>query len=774
MKALISKFRRSFQFLTFRWKAVLSIVPIILLISGVYTYEAIHTEKTILRKQIIKTGETIAGITARSAELPIISGNQELLKRAATEVKNIPDVSFIAFYDIKFAALMQIGSASGRSIPHTVSADNPMTLIEQQDAFEFIVPVFTIKAGEDYDMFDDTEGTKHAQEHIGWAQIGLSKEVLKKAESDIIRNGIVLAILFSAAGVILVYLFITLATRPLQILFNAIKEIREGEYPAITVIKSRDEFGRLSAEFNKMIGVIKEREDRIVISEKRIKSLFERVEHAIFRLDRDGNIIEANKKFDELCGRPHKFSTLFFEDRNTFTIQKATGGELKNIEEKIRGTEDRTLNVIISIYPDFDKNNDLTGFDGYFVDISEKKRLKETLRQTQKLESIGMLAGGIAHDFNNILSAILGYSELALMSLPKNSPVRDYLKVIIEAEGRAAALTSQILAFSRKQTLEMKPVNMNILLENLSKMLQRIIGEDIQFLLRTDECVPIVLADAGQIEQVITNLAVNARDAMPDGGSLIVENSVKYVDEACIEQRGIKPGKYIVTCVSDTGVGMEKGTMEKIFEPFFTTKALGKGTGLGLATVYGIIKQHNGHISVYSEPDEGTTFRIYLPALGEEQEEKQEEAETHLMKKGAGTILVVDDELLIQKMIAELLGALGYTIISATGGNEALTLSRSYAGKIDLILTDVVMKDMNGKVLVQKIQEHRGEIAVIYMSGYTHKIIAHHGVLDKGIHFLEKPINLPKLAEMIQGLTGTAGPAADGGLKPRGVDPDIG
>ncbi|VAW41626.1 sensory box histidine kinase/response regulator, partial [hydrothermal vent metagenome] len=367
-------------------------------------------------------------------------------------------------------------------------------------------------------------------------------------------------------------------------------------------------------------------------------------------------------------------------------------------------------------------------------------QIESHLRQSQKMEAMGNLASGIAHDFNNILSTILGYSQIIGMKLPANDPIRKMAEEIHHAGIKASNLTKQLLAFSRKQVTEMKVTSLNIIIEDMAKMLGRLISEDISLEIFPAKEIGNIMADTGQIEQIIMNLVVNARDAMPAGGHLIIETGEIFLDEKYAEtHENVAPGSYVMLTVTDTGKGVPKAIREKIFEPFFTTKELGKGTGLGLFTVFGIVKQHKGHIYVYSEPDQGTTFKIYLPVV-EGPIDEIASSRKRKMPGGAETILVVDDDPSIRKLIVDTLEPLGYRLIEAGCGREALDRCRATKEKIDLVLTDVIMPGMNGLKLIETIKIDRPEIKAILMSGYTDNVVTHHGVLKPGIIFMNKPL----------------------------------
>ncbi len=413
--------------------------------------------------------------------------------------------------------------------------------------------------------------------------------------------------------------------------------------------------------------------------------------------------------------------------------------------------------VEVKALPRFDKQHRTIGLIHIVRDITDRKRAEEEQRnlqaqflQAQKIESIGLLAGGVAHDFNNILSTILGYSELSLMNLPDGHPARQNLLIIREAGEKAAALTHQLLAFSRKQVLEMKAINLNTIVEKMVKMLGRVIGEDVVLHLNTKSPTRNIMADLGQIEQVLMNLAVNARDAMPAGGRLIIETSdIELYGEYVKKHEIVKPGPYVMLAVSDTGEGMSKNVMDRIFDPFFTTKEVGRGTGLGLATVYGIVKQHNGYIFVYSEPGKGTTFKIYLPATHEKSRGTQTAA-SGTMSRGTETVLVADDEPDIRNLVLDVLRPLGYHVLIAASGEEALSASDALRGPVDLLLTDVVMPGMDGKKLADELCSRRPDVKVIFMSGYTDDAIAHHGILDSGVILIQKPLTPGVLARKIR------------------------
>ncbi len=384
-------------------------------------------------------------------------------------------------------------------------------------------------------------------------------------------------------------------------------------------------------------------------------------------------------------------------------------------------------------------------------DSTARKQMEERLLQAQKMEMVGRLAGGIAHDFNNILTAITGYATFALESLPPGDPVRDDVQQVLNSAHRAANLTRQLLAFSRRQMIEQRTINLNDLILNLDKMLRRLIGEDVELVVIPGEGLAQVKADPGQIEQVIVNLAVNARDAMPHGGKLVIETANVSLDEKFVRQHpGAEMGNYVKLAITDTGVGMSDEVKAHLFEPFFTTKEPGKGTGLGLATVYGIVKQHGGNIYAYSEQGRGTTFTIYLPAVEAEAERLPRRDEAGFVPRGTETVLVVEDEVMVRAIVTRTLAEQGYRVLEAADGNEALRLAREYAGEIHLLLTDVVMPQMGGRELRDRFALMRPRAKTLFVSGYTDNAIAHRGILEPGIAFLQKPFTAAALARKVR------------------------
>ena len=387
---------------------------------------------------------------------------------------------------------------------------------------------------------------------------------------------------------------------------------------------------------------------------------------------------------------------------------------------------------------------------GAVRDITERKRLEEQLRQAQKMEAVGRLAGGVAHDFNNVLTAIFGYADLMAEEVPPSSAARQDLDEIRKAAQRATALTGQLLAFSRQQVLAPVVLSMNDLVGDVDKMLRRLLGEDVDLRVSLASNAGNVRADPGQLQQVIMNLVVNARDAMPTGGKLLIETADAELTEQYAElHQPVIPGQYVMLAVSDTGVGMDAQTRARIFEPFFTTKEKSKGTGLGLSTVYGIVKQSGGYIWVYSEAGHGTTFKVYLPRV-DAPVEPQAPAREAVTVTGTETILVAEDDETLRPLAKGLLEKLGYTVLEAENAEQALGVAGAHAGPIHLLVADVVMPGASGRELARRLAQSRPETRVLYVSGYTDDAIVHHGMLEPGLNFLQKPFTPAALARKVR------------------------
>lgn len=426
------------------------------------------------------------------------------------------------------------------------------------------------------------------------------------------------------------------------------------------------------------------------------------------------------------------------------------GMELSALEHRIIHKDGRICWIRNTPVPRHNQEGSLIAFDGIITDITNLKNLESQLLQSQKMEAIGQLAGGIAHDFNNILTAIIGFSTLIEMNMKKDDPQRANLSSVLAAADRAADLTRSLLTFSRKQIIDPQTIDLNQIIRKIDTFLKRIIGEDIELNTIFRQDVIAVKADSGQIEQVLMNLANNARDAMPDGGLLSLETGTVEVDDEYIKAHGYgDPGRYAFISVTDSGKGMDESTCKKVFEPFFTTKEVGKGTGLGLSIVFGIVKQHNGFINVYSDPGRGATFKILLPLIQSAVMEKHTYNEESL-EKGAATILVADDDAALRELVEKVLTMFGYTVIMAVDGSDAVARFRANRDRIDLVILDIIMPKMNGKEAFDEMRTINPAVKGMFISGYTSDIIQKRGLLEQGLEFVPKPLNLKHLLTKVR------------------------
>jgi PAS domain S-box-containing protein len=495
-------------------------------------------------------------------------------------------------------------------------------------------------------------------------------------------------------------------------------------------------------------------------SEVNFRSLVTNAPYGICRCDSTGILLSANPALVSMLGYSsaselvdRHLANLYADPQQWFIV----ADHFRNAQ-RVQGVladwarkDENIITVRLSGRTIRDEDR-TTYFELFAEDVTENRALEQQLRQAQKMEAVGRLAGGIAHDFNNLLMVISGYCEFLLERIGNDPAVRGPAQEIARASSRATGLTRQLLAFSRKQMLMPKVLDLNAVVNENLKMLTRVIGEDIDLVMVPESNLGRVKADPGQIEQVIMNLAVNARDAMPHGGKLTIETANVSPDETSVRLHApVTPGEYVLLSISDTGMGMDTETQSHVFEPFYTTKGP-KGTGLGLSTVYGIVKQSGGYIWVYSEPGKGTTFKIYLPRVSEAGEQAVVQASTALgdVARGHETILLVEDELTVRHLTRDYLQNEGYAVIEAPDGAFALQLSSAHDGPIHLLLTDVVMPGINGRELAEQLARSRPAIKVLYMSGYSENAIGHNGTLDAGISLLQKPFTLPALKAKVR------------------------
>lgn len=523
----------------------------------------------------------------------------------------------------------------------------------------------------------------------------------------------------------------------------------------------RDDRGRAI----RVIGAIMDM-SRLLHAEKRYRSIFDAAPFGIYQTSIDNRIITANPTLaailgydssDDLLGMSLLETVFAKPETVTQTLGKGWMGRLHDLETQCHCKDGSLSWVRVTTRPAVDGTGHIQGF---VRDISQEKQLEEQLRQAQKIEAVGQLAGGVAHDFNNILTAIIVSAQLLEAELSPDSPELTDVKEIRSAADRAASLTRQLLAFSRRQVMEFTILDINAVVANVEKMLRRLIGENIHLRTALADDLHAVLADAGQLEQVLLNLVVNARDAMPEGGTITVETANVELDQAyAAGQLGVAPGHYVMLAVHDTGVGMSEEVQARLFEPYFTTKGRGKGTGLGLSMVHGIVKQSGGHLWMRSELGKGSTFKIYLPQAPDLAPPVVARTSGETPLHGRETILLTEDDEAVRLLASRVLTASGYTVLEAVPATAALGVARTHGGPIHLLLTDVIMPDLNGRELAAQLRAEHPAMRVLYMSGYTEKVIAYPGAQEDGIGYIQKPFTRERLLARIRETLESPAPA---------------
>jgi PAS domain S-box-containing protein len=505
----------------------------------------------------------------------------------------------------------------------------------------------------------------------------------------------------------------------------------------------------------------KRHEEALRRSESRYRSLVQSAVYGIYRSSLEGKFLDVNPALiamlgynssDEVLALDPKQS-VFLDPEGQSRLMKefARSGRLDDLEVRWRRKDGNPITVRLSGRAVSTPEEPDQVLEIIAQDVTERRVLEDQFRQAQKMEAVGRLAGGVAHDFNNLLMVVSGYTEVLLERTERGNPLYPKIEAIQQAADRATTLTRQLLAFSRKQLLELKVVDVNTIVGDMERLLRPLIGEDIELITRLAPDLGRTRADAGQIEQVIMNLVVNSKDAMPDGGKITIQTAnVSLDDDLRREHSYIQPGPYVMLSVGDNGHGMDKETQARIFEPFFTTKEKGKGTGLGLSTVYGIVKQSGGYVFVNSEVGRGTTFRIYLPRVEDAAEPLSKERAAQAALGGSETVLLVEDEESVRQLVRETLEAKGYKVLEADQGDAALRIASTHQGAIDMLITDVVMPGMSGRELARQLSTSHPQTKVLYLSGYTEDAIVHQGVLDPGTAFLQKPFTLQALSRKVR------------------------
>lgn len=745
----------------------------------IYLYFPYQLEKRSMTA-LVEKARSIGEMTAYSVSPALLFEDLVDVQVTLQSAEHDADIVYVILHD----SAGKVFSALNQDLPEAdgyLEAQNGSRLSEDGSIYIMMISV----------MSED--------EKIGELFVGISLNGIHE-QTENYRNSIALiSLLIFGLGVFFTIIISALVTRPLKEIVVTTEKISQGDLSIRAAVSSRDEIGELAVTFNRMVENLEEaqrelrdvnldleqkvtertQELRQELNERRqaemeVKKLsrynqllLTSAGEGIVGLDLDGKITFANPAGaamlgwspDEIKGsRLHTLAHLApsvgsqNSERECPILATLSDGQKRRVDDDFfwRKNGDR-FPVQYTTTPIRNESQQIIGAVLTFNDIADKRDLEEQLNHAMKMEAVGLLAGGVAHDFNNLLTVIIGNVEMALKTLSSNDPLRFDLEMIESTSNKAADLTRQLLAFSSRQVLDPKIINLNHNIMNIQKMLQRIIGDDIELNSILAKDLSSVKADPGQFEQVIVNMIVNARDAMPDGGVISIETMNTNLNERHSRLLPeLAPGEYVMVSVSDNGVGMTGEVREKIFDPFFTTKPVGKGTGMGLSSVYGIIRQHNGDILVESVPQKGTTFKIYLPvALGELEKTIASSSET-TQYHGTGAILVVEDQEEVRGVVARILKHHGYEVHMASCGEEAMLMVKINELPLELLLTDVVMTKMNGRELFDNLSEIYPALKVLYMSGYTQNFISEDGKLENGVNYIQKPLSVKALVKKVK------------------------
>jgi PAS domain S-box-containing protein len=778
--------------LSLQVKAVVTAVGTLAALAALLMYFYGRQMQQAAEDALQKRAQAIATALASECEYGLLVGNKSLLQRAVVKALAQSDLAAVAVFDEQ-GRWMAAAGKTGRATAGASPAKPPArfrrpTFLRQSDRLAlFYQPVVlqpaSVTLDEDLDSALPQESAQIGRQ-LGLIELEVdltsTQLAVRQARSTALRLTGLSALALSLLSLIVVRRM----SRPLHRLVHGAQELAAGNLAARVPVSSRDEIGEVARAFNEMATSLQRSRQEILSYqrdlEKRVQARTEALRESeqryrtlVEQLPAITYLAEAGQNGQWLYVSPQIESLLGFtlvewladptlwvrqlhpDDRERVLARKRESvrrGEPFVMEYRMYARDGRLLWFSDRAVVQPNGSNQTPLLYGVMLDITELKQLQEQFLQAQKMEAVGRLAGGVAHDFNNILTAIQGYSEQARKRLDGDEVAAEYIHEVEKAAQRAASLTRQLLAFSRKQTLQPKVVDLNTVVAHMDKMLRRLIGEDIELVTRPGPDLGRVLVDPGQIEQVLMNLAVNAREAMPDGGKLTIETANVVLDARYAHQHpDVAPGPYVLLAVSDTGVGMTPEIKARVFEPFFTTKGAGRGTGLGLATCFGIVKQSGGHISVYSEPGHGTSFKIFLPRVEQQLDATPAPADSSKTHGGHETVLLVEDEPAVRELAALILSGLGYRVLTASNGADGLRVAEACeAGDNDLLLTDVVMPEMGGKELAERLLARHRHLRVLYTSGYTAEAIARHGVLEPDIAFLQKPYSSDALARKVR------------------------
>ncbi|MEW5744861.1 MAG: response regulator [Nitrospirota bacterium] len=719
-----------------RTKILLPIAALTVAVSLVSAFFYASAFSRSLEKEIIARGTALCYALSKAAEDGIVQENLDLIKKAAA-ITSAPDVTCVQVYTALWDPIDAYPFHRLKDIPppevvrHFKETTSPFYM-KINGAYDFYSPVF-------FSWLDESEPST-----IGFVRVSLSSVSLPSELREATVAGIVtsmgISLVFLTAVWIVVGSFIERVGR----LQRDIALLKEGTLPESPAKHSRDELGAVVDEFYRMGTAIKEKERRLLESETRVRTLFERVEHALFRTDDKGNIIECNSRFRALFGEVKELCDIMVEGEGC-PLRTMSGQSLQT-EAKAVGRGGEELAIVLSLYKEVDESGAVMGSDGFIIDVTGQRRLEETLSHAQKMEAIGTLAGGIAHDFNNMLQAVIGNTSLMKMRLKDADPLLKPVNAIEIAANRAANLTRQLLGFARGGKYITKPISLNAAVEDVIQIISRTIDRAVEVRSVLTEGLWLVEADKSQIEHVLVNLCINARDAMPEGGVLQIETH-NFTGSPPLPDA--PASRYVTVRVIDTGTGIDRRVQQRIFEPFFTTKEEGKGTGMGLAMAYGVIKNHGGFITVDSEVGKGTAFTLYLPAS--DKTEAADETKGEEPPPGKGTVLIVDDEDIVRDFGVAALSECGYTVIEASDGQEAVELYRQRKDEIDVVILDLIMPKMGGKETFERLKEINPGVRVLISSGYSVSDAAREVLEGGAAGFIQKPFDVRQLAVKVKG-----------------------
>jgi PAS domain S-box-containing protein len=743
-----------------------------LILAGVASFLA---DYQLDKQSLIHRLETETGIIGANCTAALAFGDRQGAEEILSYLKSLASVEMAVVYGRNGSPLALYYRSGAGNVPPPVQTDGTAFGFGTIETFRTIV---------------------HDGEPVGTIYLRANTGELNRR-----ARGFILSLLISIMGAMgLAWLMLSklqkVITRPVLELAQQMREVSEGkDYSIRAEIKSNDEFGLLTLGFNEMIEQLQKHQEELQSARISLEQLvtvrtedlaranealgreleermraqralmgaaqewretFDAISDQVSLLNREGKILRVNKAVQRALNIP--FDKIV--NRNTCELMHTHGPDLARcpFHQASATLSSHTIDMqrgsrwyTVTVDPIMSETGRLTGWVHIMSDVTDRKELQENLNQSQKMEAVGRLAGGVAHDFNNILSVIISFSNFVLQELPEGSPYASDLQQIKASGERAAALTRQLLAFSRKQVVNPEVINVSQVINNLSKMLKRLIGEHIRMDLKLAGDTGNVFMDPSQLEQVLVNLTVNARDAMPSGGQLSIGTWNTLLGDEEAEHHGVAAGDYVVVTVRDTGTGMSKETMSKIFEPFFTTKPKGRGTGLGLSMVYGAVKQGNGYIDVASEVGKGTTFTVYLRRYREQSDKSGDEAPVVADLRGNGeTILLVEDDDLVRLSVYRILTGNGYKVLQAANAAEALELYKAGTDSIRAVLTDIVMPGMTGVELGRKLQETSASLPVLYMTGYSEEALAEQNVQSSRLNLISKPFRPEELMRRLK------------------------